>query len=112
MTVPPHAIPAQVPGSIAVVESSRGIAGSFGFATLEPDAGADAEPSDDAAVDSARVTAWRAHGFAAAAADAAGGPAPLVFVHVLAIDDAAHASGRGSDAYARALAYADDVLAQ
>jgi hypothetical protein len=109
---PPHAIPPQVPGSIAVVESSRGIAGSFGFATLEPGADADAEPDDGSIPDPAEVDAWRARGFAEAAERAAAGPAPLAFVHVLAIDDAAHASGRGSEAYDRALAYADGVLAR
>jgi hypothetical protein len=101
-----------VPGSIAIVESSRGIAGSFGFATLEPGADADAEPDDDTVPDAARVDAWRTRGFAEAAERAAAGPAPLVFVHVLAIDDAAHAHGRGSDAYEHALAYADGVLAR
>src|SRR5262249_36806619 len=105
----PHAIPAQVAGSIAVVESSRDIAGSFGFAHLLPDAIADADAD---AHDPARAGAWRAEGFAAAAESAVAGDAPLGLVAVLAIGDAAHATGPPSDEYARALAYADGVLAR
>jgi len=106
---PPHAIPAQVPGSIAVVENTRGIAGSFGFTTLLPDASADVV---DHAHDPRASLAWHEHGFADAAVAAVSSSAPLAFIHVVSIDDNAHAFGRRAPEYDRALAYADGVLAR
>ncbi len=89
--VPPGAIPARVPGSVAVVESHPQIAGSFGFGRLlEP-------PAAD---------------FEATAAGALRGDARLVFVHVLRVDAAGHRAGAASSAYARAAAEADAMLAR
>ncbi|MCB9563906.1 MAG: alkaline phosphatase family protein [Kofleriaceae bacterium] len=107
--VPPGAVPAAVPGSVAVVEAYRPIAGSFGFTRLEPDAAAD---SADAAARPDAVAAWRDHGFAAAARDAVAGDAPLVLVHVLAIDEAGHRGGPGTVRYRAAVARADALLGE
>lgn len=105
---PPAAgTPSRVPGAIAVVESHRAIADSFGFAVVRPEPAADRVDPDASA---AQVAAWRDGGFEAALREAAASDAPLVLIHVLRIDAAAHASGRGA-AYRAAIAWADRVLA-
>ncbi|MBK9033305.1 MAG: hypothetical protein IPL61_18870 [Myxococcales bacterium] len=105
--LPPGALPALVPGSIAVVESWTRIAGSMGFARVEPAARADAAEPD---ADADAVAAWATE-FPRAARAAVASTAPLVLVHVLAIDRAAHAGGRGTEAYRRARADADALVA-
>jgi hypothetical protein len=92
---PPSSIPLALPGAIAVVESHPEIARDAGFADVV---------SDDSAT-------WRDRDFAEAAAEAAASDAPLVLIHVLAIDVAAHAHGRRGAAYDAALASADRSLA-
>ena len=87
---PSAAVPALVPGSVAVAESHAGIARSLGFGRVEVPA------RDELAAVAAREVA---------------SPAPLVLVHVLAVDEAAHAAGRRGLAYGAALARADRVLA-
>ena len=85
---PPSAVPALVPGSVAVVESHPTIAESVGFTTV-------VDPS-----------------LGSAAAAAVAGEAPLVMVHVLAVDVAAHRHGPGSAAHQDALGFADRVVAE
>lgn len=98
---PPGSLPSRVPGSVAVAESHRFIAGSFGFAEVAP-------ATEDEADDS-----WqRGGGFLEAARQAVASPAPLVFVHVLRIDDTGHRHGARSAAYARAAREADALLAE
>jgi len=85
----PDAVPVRIPDAIAVVESHRSIAESAGFAAVEP----------------------VADGFLAAVGAAVAGPSPLVLVHVLAIDVAAHRGGRRGRDYDAALAAADRAVA-
>lgn len=99
---PSDALPRRVAGSVAVAESHADIVQSFGFARAEP-------PAGDASVD-APGSAWRREGFPAAARDAVAGAARLAFVHVLRIDEAGHAGGSASPAYAAAVASADALL--
>jgi hypothetical protein len=101
-------VPARVPGAVAVVEAYRAIAASVGFATVRPDAAAD---SADAGAVAASVASWRHGGFVDAAVAATASAAPLVLVHVLAIDEAAHRHGRRGPVYDAALAAADRGLA-
>ncbi|MGE5181830.1 MAG: alkaline phosphatase family protein [Acidobacteriota bacterium] len=90
--VPPldtRGIPAQIAGSRAVAESHGWIARSLGFAQV--DEGGD----------------WKATARAAVASDAR-----LVFVHVLAVDDAGHHHGHDSPEYAAAARDADATIAE
>jgi hypothetical protein len=100
--VPPlgaAAIPAQIPGSIAVAEASPYIVQSLGFADTRPPADGKKLPDG-----------WAAHWIAEARA-AVTSPAPLAFVHILGIDVAGHKHGRPSAEWDRAVAAADEVLA-
>jgi hypothetical protein len=90
---PTSSIPLSVPRSFAISESHPEIATDAGFAL--------AEWSGDLEGDA----------FASAAAWAVAAESPLVFVHVLAIDTAAHAHGRRGAGYADALTRADEILA-
>jgi hypothetical protein len=105
----PGALPAHVTGAIAVVESYRAIASSVGFARIEP--GDPAADWADPAARADRVAAWRGGGFDAAAVAAVAGPAPLVMVHAVGLDQAAHHHGRRGPAYQAALASANRTLA-
>lgn len=105
---PPGALPPLVPGSRAVVEAWGSIARTVGFADVEPPPRADwAAPEAEADV----VAAWRAvfveRGVAAAASDA-----PLVLLHVLAIDRASHERGPRSPAATAARTEAERALAR
>jgi len=95
-----------VVGGVAVVEAFTVIARSCGFPRVEPPRAAD---SDDETGDRDSIAAWRA-GFTAAAVAEVAGAAPLVMVHVLAIDEEAHGHGRRGPSYDAALAHADQVL--
>ncbi|RMG97506.1 MAG: hypothetical protein D6705_08615 [Deltaproteobacteria bacterium] len=95
---PPGGLPGQVPGSVAVAESHLGIAGSFGFERVIPGPRDPSPPH------------WAPDAFEAAAVEAFGSKARLVFVHVLRIDEAGHRFGGGSAAYAEAAATADALL--
>lgn len=99
---PADALPARVPGSIAVAESHRDIVHSFGFGDAQP-------PLDDASIETPG-SVWRREGFAVAAERAVSSDSPLVFVHVLRVDEAGHASGAASSAYREAAASADALL--
>src|SRR5690606_4329646 len=55
-------------------------------------------------------SAWREHDFAITAAREVASDAPLVFVHVLRVDEAGHAAGAGSSAYREAAAWSDALL--
>lgn len=99
---PADALPRRVEGSVGVAESHADIVQSLGFAHAAP-------PADDATIE-ARGSAWRREGFRAAALAAVAGPARLAFVHVLRIDEAGHAHGGASLAYAAAVAWADGLL--
>lgn len=99
---PPDALPVRVDDSIAVAESHRDIVHSFGFATTLPEL-------EDEAIE-APGSAWRTELFASAAQDAVASPARLVFVHVLAVDEAGHRSGADSEDYMKAVARADGLL--
>jgi Type I phosphodiesterase / nucleotide pyrophosphatase len=96
---PDDGLPRRVPKSVGVAESHAEIVRSFGFAQ--------ARPAPDDAEAEARGSAWRREGFTAAAIAAVASPARLVFVHVLRIDEAGHAQGAASTAYAEAAAWAD-----
>jgi hypothetical protein len=103
---PVRGIPSQIPGSWAVAENHGWIARSLGFATTEPAADpADPTHARDAAADAWRA-AWHAHATAAVLS-----PAPLVFVHILAVDVAGHQHGGDSAAYRAAAADADHQIA-
>ncbi len=106
--LPPGALPTRVPGARAVVEAWTVVARSVGFARLEPGLEADAA-RDDATP--AAVAAWATR-FPDAARAAVASSSPLVLVHVLAIDEAGHAGGRGAPAYRRAITDADALLAR
>ena len=97
--VPPLAdsIPAKLADSIAVAENHGYIVRSLGFHQVEP-------PGDDDA--KAWEAAWQSH-----AATAIGGPARLVFVHILRVDHAGHTDGEASDDYAKVARDADAILA-
>jgi len=100
---PGTALGARVAGSVAVGESHRDIVHSFGFAHVEPALARDEiEPVG---------SAWRTAEFVPTATAAVASSSPLVFVHVLRIDEAGHARGGDSDAYRRAAAEADAMLA-
>ncbi|MBC8073585.1 MAG: alkaline phosphatase family protein [Deltaproteobacteria bacterium] len=101
---PADALPVRVPGSVAIAESHRDIVHSFGFSRTEP-----ALDRDDIEPVGSR---WRTHEFEHAATAAIASDAPLVFVHVLRIDEAGHAEGASSMAYAEAASAADDMLAR
>ncbi len=101
---PADMLPARVPGSVAVAESHRDIVHSFGFADVRPPL-----QRDDI---EAPGSSWRTHEFAAAAREAIASAAPLVFVHVLRIDEAGHAHGGDAPAYATAATEADAWLQQ
>jgi len=104
---PPSSLPLLVP-SLAVVESHAVIARSVGFTTVLP--GADADGADPVAVPD-QVRAWERGEFVTSARTAVASEWPLVMVHVLAIDEAAHRGGRRSDDYDLALEAADEALA-
>ncbi|HUQ02751.1 MAG TPA: alkaline phosphatase family protein [Kofleriaceae bacterium] len=93
------AIPAQVPGSIAVAESHPYIVQSLGFA--------DARPPLDKKLPEGWATRWIEDAVAAVAS-----PQRLVFVHILRVDTAGHKAGKESAAWRDAAAGADHVLAQ
>jgi hypothetical protein len=101
---PADALPRRVPGSVGVAESHADIVGSFGFARAVPS-------PDDTEVE-APESAWRREGFTAAALAAVASPTRLAFVHVLRIDEAGHAHGAASPAYAEAVVGADELLLQ
>lgn len=103
LAAPPlDALPSRIAGSVAVAESHRGIVHSFGFHAVEPAIDADAIE--------AHASAWREQQFAPAAARAVASDAPLVFVHVLRVDEAGHASGAASPSYREAAAWADALV--
>lgn len=104
---PPGALPAAVPGARAVVEAWGVIARSVGFATVEPAPAADWAAPEAVA---SEVAAWRG-AFVERARAAVASAAPLVLVHVLGIDRAAHERGPGSAAHRAAIADADRALA-
>jgi hypothetical protein len=93
------AIPAQVPGSIAIAESHPYIIQSLGFA--------DARPPLDKKLPDGWATKWIDDAVVAVAS-----PERLVFVHILRVDTAGHKSGKGSKAWRDAAAGADNVLAR
>jgi hypothetical protein len=98
-------IPAQVPGSIAVAENHGWIVRSLGFAHVAPAADPQA-PAKDAEPE-AWKRRWLDEARAAVASDA-----PLVFVHVLEVDNAGHQHGGASPEYAAAARDADTVVGQ
>lgn len=107
-TIGPAGLPVRFPDSLAVVEAWTSIAHAMGFAQVVPGAAA-----DDARVDHDPIAAARWHDrFVDEAAAAVAGPAPLVLVHVLAIDRVAHHHGRSGARYQAALAAADRALAR
>ncbi|MEZ4385949.1 MAG: alkaline phosphatase family protein [Nannocystaceae bacterium] len=87
----------------AVAESHPAIVHSFGFDVAEPPLVA-GDPE-------ALPEGWR-EGFPARAAAAVAGDEPLVFVHILRVDEAGHAAGGASAAYEAAAAEADAILGQ
>jgi len=97
---PVDALPALV-SSQAIAESHPAIVHSFGFGSAQP-------PLDRDAPD-ALPEGWR-DGFAERATEAIHSDARLVFVHLLRIDEAGHAEGGASEAYAAAAAEADAIL--
>jgi hypothetical protein len=99
---PLDGVPARVPGSIALAESHAFIIESLGFGLTRPLPGE--------LWSEATRQAWEERGFTAAAAAAVASAAPLVFVHVLRIDDAGHRHGGASAEYAAAAAWADAAL--
>lgn len=103
-TPPADALPVRVPNSMAVAESHRDIVHSFGFTHVEPPLDRDdIEPQG---------SSWRTDEFEPVATAAIGSDAPLVFVHVLRIDEAGHAAGASSVEYADAAKAADEMLAK
>ncbi len=80
-----------LPGSIAVAESHPSIAGSLGFSQVE-------------------VASVEGFDFAARAREASASDAPLVLVHLLAVDGAGHRHGAASAEYRAAAAAADRLL--
>ncbi|HEU0030013.1 MAG TPA: hypothetical protein VFQ53_05225 [Kofleriaceae bacterium] len=105
--VPPlgaSAIPAQVPGSIAIAEDHGWIVRSLGFSHVEPAADPN-NPTKDL-----EPKAWDAR-WQDVAAQAVASDAKLVFVHVLRVDNTGHKAGVG-EAYVRAAMSADALLAR
>jgi hypothetical protein len=100
----PRGIPAQIPGSIAIAESHGWIVRSLGFATTEP-AAAEGSRVKDADPEGWK-TVWEERALAAVKTDAR-----LVFVHILRVDDAGHASGLGEE-YGKAAHDADAIVAR
>ncbi|WP_434415406.1 alkaline phosphatase family protein [Nannocystis pusilla] len=98
-TPPAGASPAQVAGSVALAESHPEIVRSFGFATTRPDPSRDPEDPE----------VWRAE-FPEHAVAAVASQSRLVHVHVLRVDEAGHAAGAASTAYAEAVRGADELL--
>ncbi|MDC0671149.1 alkaline phosphatase family protein [Nannocystis radixulma] len=96
---PAGASPAQVADSVALAESHPEIVRSFGFASTRPDPSRDPEDPE----------AWRAE-FPDHAIAAVASTSRLVHVHVLRVDEAGHASGAASPAYAEAVRGADELL--
>lgn len=96
---PAGASPAQVADSVALAESHPEIVRSFGFASTRPDPSRDPEDPE----------AWRAE-FPEHAIAAVASTSRLVHVHVLRVDEAGHASGAASPAYAEAVRGADELL--
>jgi Type I phosphodiesterase / nucleotide pyrophosphatase len=101
---PQDGLPPRVAGSVAIAESHRDIVHSFGFARTEP--------ALDRADIEAAGSSWRSEEFEATATAAIASDAPLVFVHVLRIDEAGHAEGASSVAYAEAATQVDQLLAR
>lgn len=101
---PEWSLPARTAGSVAVAESHPGIVHSFGFSSAQPAMEVFAEP------DSSAAGAWRAQGFEVAAQAAVRSASPLVFVHVLRVDEAGHAHGAASPEYEGASRSADALL--
>ncbi len=95
---PPPGIPSMVP-SRAVAEAHPEIVHSFGFGEAYPPI-----EGEDAA--------WRDGGFIAAAAEMVASESPLVFVHVLRIDQQGHRWGGASAQAREAAATADTWLGQ
>lgn len=102
-TPPADALPVRVPGSMAIAESHRDIVHSFGFSHVEP-------PLDRDDIEP-KGSSWRTDEFDPIATAAIGSDAPLVFVHVLRIDEAGHSDGASSVAYADAAKAVDQLLA-
>nr|WP_276599827.1 alkaline phosphatase family protein [Nannocystis sp. SCPEA4] len=96
---PAGASPAQVADSVALAESHPEIVRSFGFASTRPDPSRDPEDPE----------VWRAE-FPEHAIAAVASTSRLVHVHVLRVDEAGHASGAASPAYAEAVRGADELL--
>lgn len=97
---PAGAIPAQVPDAIAIAESHPYIVHSLGFPHTLPPTPAKTLPDKwaDTWVDTAVA--------------AVGGPARLVFVHVLRVDTAGHRAGKRSAAWRDAAASSDAIIAR
>jgi hypothetical protein len=76
----------------------------------ETETEADSETETDSETDSDSETETDS-GFFRAATAATSGNAPLAMIHLLAVDEAAHAHGRSGRAYAAALARADALIA-
>ncbi|MBP9206065.1 MAG: alkaline phosphatase family protein [Kofleriaceae bacterium] len=95
------AIPAQVPGSVAVAEAYPYIVHSLGFARTEP------AEFTGSKVDAAWTAAWQERALAAVT-----GPARLAFVHILRVDTAGHKFGGASAEYHAAVDEADAILAE
>jgi hypothetical protein len=88
---PPDAIPARLPGGLALAEDQPFIAGSFGFEMAK------------------RVSGdWT--GFTRTARELVAGSTALVLVHVLRVDKAGHQGGSASQAYRAAATDADELL--
>lgn len=101
---PRGSLPSRVRDSVAVAESHAGIVHSFGFARAQP-------PLEDVKVEAGDAP-WRDDGFVRAATEAVASHAPLAFVHVLRVDEAGHAHGAASSAYAEAARWADALLGE
>jgi len=97
LTPPAFAIPSRVE-SVAVAESHGEIVRSFGFGQVQ------------APPDSEHDKVWGAGGFAAAAELALHSDKPLVFVHILRVDEAGHAHGRDSSEYRAAASSAGTLV--
>jgi len=104
----PGTLPVRFPDSLAVAESWSSIARAVGFARVIPAPAADRAREGH---DPAAAAAWAVR-FPDQAVAAAAGPVRLVLIHLLAIDEAAHAHGRHGASYRDALAAADRTLAR
>ena len=100
--VPIKGIPSQVPGSIAIAENHGYIVRALGFSRSQPDA-ARGDPMKDEA-EKAWESQWLTLAF-----EAVRSSSPLVFIHILRVDNAGHAHGLGAD-YLRAAREADGIL--